>query len=155
MNRMWLWVMVLIACPVGATKFPHRSLESLVHEAEVIVRVTIEAVTMSNQLGEPITDPNAMTGPGRGHTITLHGRVLVDGVLKNSVEPTAAEITTVLAVRLNPKWHHRLGDMVDEVLGQEAIWLLNDKDLQPVYPGLFNRQVNELSDIRSLLSEAP
>jgi hypothetical protein len=148
-------MMALIATPAGSTKFPHRSLESLVQEAEVIIRVRVEAVTMSNQLGEPINDPNAMTGPGRSHTITLHGRVLADGVLKNSADLPSSEWLPLLFVRLNQKWHHLLGDVVEDALGQEAIWLLKGTDKQPVYPGLFQRPMTELTAIEALLDKHP
>lgn len=148
-------MMALVATPAGATKFPHRSLQSLVQEADVIFRVRVEAVTMSNLLGETINDPNAMTGPGQGHTITLHGLVLADGVLKNSAELPSTEWLTLLPVRLNQKWHHRLGDVVDEALGQEAIWLLNSTDKQPVYPGLFHRPMTDLTAIEALLDKQP
>lgn len=140
---------VLWSVPTHATTVAYKDITNLVAEAEHILIGKVDRVSMVDWDGNEITNPEARTGPGSNNEIRLHVKVLEDGgVLKT----THTNVPQMLTIPLMKKWHYELGQ-IKETEGETFIFLLKGDDYKRVYPGLFQRPINEKEKIKALIED--
>ena len=149
MKSFALWstgpLLACMALAAIATSVRPKPLDEMVHEADLVVEATIEAVSMVDGKGRPITDRRARTGPGSDNRMWLTLRV--QEVLFDRTEAEASS----LQVPLWSMWHYELGTMQDDLTGTEGIFLLKGGAHEPVYPAGFQRDTQERLEIEELL----
>ncbi len=135
-------------CPLAAnaTSLPYRYLWELVWESDHIVIAKINKVQMVDENGDEVTDSEARTGTGIKNEIRLHVTLIKDGILKTSMDNFPKE----MVIPSWKAWHSTLGTQ-KRLEGETRIFLLKGKELQPVYPGGFQRTVSQRAEIEKLL----
>lgn len=99
---------VSIGAAIGiATSVPEPPLEELVLDSDHILAGTVRLVDMVDRDGNQVTDPGAMTGPGRSNTIRLHVVVDSDGVILTNAPSVPKEVI----IPLWTAWHYSLHDV--------------------------------------------
>jgi hypothetical protein len=137
---------VLFSLQVQATQIAFKDLTNLVAEADHVFVGTVTKVDMVDGQGQPVTDKTARTGPGSPNQLRLH--VTLD---TNRILATTAKLPAVIVIPLWRRWHDTLGNRMQETQGKTHIFLLKGPDFQPVYHGLFMRELSEQAEVESLL----
>ncbi len=149
MKTLIAMAIALLAVQAGATQIPFRDLTNLVSEADHVLIGTVTRVDMIDGKGNQVTNETARTGPGSENMLRLHVSVATNGVIAS----TAGMVPKEATIPLWQKWHDTLGNRRKEVEGKTFIFLLKGLDFQPVYSGLFMREMEERPEIERLLKD--
>ncbi len=143
------FVAIVLTVQAHATSIAFRDLTNLVSEADHILVGTVTRVDMIDGKGSQVTKKTARTGPGSENMLRLHVSVATNGVVASTTGKVPGEIT----IPLWQMWHDTLGGRKKEVEGKTFIFLLKGSDFQPVYFGLFMREMAERLEIERLLKD--
>lgn len=118
MTRWILLLALAVAAPAWSTSIEPMPLEALLAKTDHVVLATVTAVDMVDAEGEPVTDPQARTGPGSRNLIRYH--LQVDRV----VTSTSAKVPATLVVPEWQMWHYSLGQMQRSMAHTQYVFLL-------------------------------
>lgn len=145
------FVVALFGVQAYATQIPFKDLTNLVAETDHVLVGTVTRVDMVDANGNQVTNETARTCPGSANQLRLHVAMATNGVIAS----TASRVPEKLVIPLWQMWFDTLGNRKKLMEGKTFIFLLKGPDFQPVYFGLFDRQMSERTEIERLLKEKP
>lgn len=147
MTRWILLLALAVAAPAWSTSVEPMPLEALLAKTDHVLLATVTAVDMVDAQGEPVTDPQARTGPGGPNLIRYH--LQVDRV----VTSTSAKVPATLVVPEWQMWHYSLGQMQRAMTHTQSVFLLRGPTFQPADSAQFRYRA-DTQEARRLLNES-
>ncbi len=142
-------ILALFASQASATQIIYRDLTNLVADADHVLIGTVTDVDMLDSMGNQVSDDDARTGPGVENQLRLHVTVDTNDVLKTGSDATPLQIV----IPLWTKWHDTLGNRKHESQNKTFIFLLKGNNYEPVYYGLYMRDLSERREIEDLIKK--